>query len=137
MESRSINTANTHRLPIDERLRLFCTICSAVEYAHQKPGHPPRPEKPANILVTTEGVPKLLDFRYRAGCLSPGFACGRIRPDRQFVAGDDGRSMRVRSRFGGDPVDDHKAMCIPLGVVLYILLTGHRSLYLHGKGRLR
>jgi non-specific serine/threonine protein kinase/serine/threonine-protein kinase len=52
---------STHRLGLPDRLALFRNVCAAVQYAHQhlivhcdiKPG---------NILVTEDGVPKLLDF---------------------------------------------------------------------------
>ena len=49
------------RLPVGERLKLFSTVCAAVEYAHQH-GVVHRDLKPSNILVNQEGVVKLLDF---------------------------------------------------------------------------
>ncbi|MDJ0657249.1 MAG: serine/threonine-protein kinase [Xanthomonadales bacterium] len=48
-------------LSLDQRLRLFQKICQAVHYAHQNlVVH--RDLKPGNVLVTSRGEPKLLDF---------------------------------------------------------------------------
>jgi serine/threonine protein kinase len=50
-----------HQLSIDDRLRIFREVCSAVEYAHEKLViH--RDLKPGNILIAKGGVPRLLDF---------------------------------------------------------------------------
>ena len=52
---------DVHRLSIKERLQLFRTVCSAVQYAHEQLIiH--RDLKPGNILITKHGVPRLLDF---------------------------------------------------------------------------
>jgi serine/threonine protein kinase len=49
------------RLPIARRLQIFQTVCAAVQAAHRNlVVH--RDIKPDNILVTTDGVPKLVDF---------------------------------------------------------------------------
>ena len=49
------------RLSTDERLKLFIEVCRGVAYAHQHLiVH--RDIKPSNILITSDGVPKLLDF---------------------------------------------------------------------------
>jgi len=48
-------------LSIDQRLELFCRVCTAVAYAHRSlVVH--RDLKPANILVKADGAVKLLDF---------------------------------------------------------------------------
>src|SRR4030095_1503153 len=53
--------ADGHRLSIPERLQLFVQVCNAVSQAHRY--HVIHGDlKPTNILVTSSGVPKLLDF---------------------------------------------------------------------------
>ncbi|MEE9431725.1 MAG: serine/threonine-protein kinase [Melioribacteraceae bacterium] len=49
------------KLNIKQRLKLFQSVCDAIQYAHQNlVVH--RDIKPGNILVNKEGRPKLLDF---------------------------------------------------------------------------
>jgi non-specific serine/threonine protein kinase/serine/threonine-protein kinase len=51
----------TNMLTTRHRLELFARVCDAVHYAHQK-GVVHRDLKPGNVLVGTDGQPKVLDF---------------------------------------------------------------------------
>jgi serine/threonine-protein kinase len=52
---------DAHKLGISERVRLFIRVCDAVAYAHRSlVVH--LDLKPSNILITTDGTVKLLDF---------------------------------------------------------------------------
>src|SRR5690625_7789670 len=58
-----VDHCNAKNLDVDQRLRLFLTICDAVGFAHQNLiVH--RDLKPSNILVTDSCGGKLLDFGF-------------------------------------------------------------------------
>lgn len=111
------------RLTIAARLDLFCRVCAAVQYAHQKlVVH--RDLKPGNILVTPGGEVKLLDFGI-AKVLAGGETGSSISIT---LEGPHPMTPRYASpeQVRGEPISTATDI-YSLGAVLYELLTGRAS----------
>ena len=123
IEGRTIDRyADEHRLPLRQRLELFLQVCDAVSYAHQHLiVH--RDIKPQNILVTSDGVPKLLDFGI-AKVLQDSSDQGTLTMSEHRLLTPDYASPE---QVAGQPTTTRTDV-YSLGVVLYELLTG-RSPY--------
>ena len=107
------------RLGTPERLALFATVAEATAFAHRNLiVH--RDLKPSNILVTTDGVVKLLDFGL-AKLLEGG--AGEValttRTGARWMTPEFAAPEQVR----GQPITTLTDV-YQLGVVLYQLLTG-------------
>jgi len=110
------------RLTIEQRLRLFQKVCSAVQCAHQHLiVH--RDLKPSNILVTTDGTPKLLDFGIAKLLDAHSFTqtVAMTHVDYRLMTPDHASPEQVR----GEPITTASDIYV-LGVLLYGLLTGRK-----------
>jgi serine/threonine protein kinase len=117
-----------NRLTIRQRLELFRQVCSAVHYAHQNLiVH--RDLKPSNILVTTDGIPKLLDFGIAKLLDTRQFAqtMAVTHFDSRLLTPDHASPEQVR----GDPITTASDTYV-LGVLLYELLTGRKPILARG-----
>lgn len=106
-------------LGLREALRLFGTVCDAVNHAHQK-GVIHRDLKPSNILVDAEGSPRVLDFGLAklmgAAELSLVSQTGQVVGTLPYMSPEQTR---------GNPEEiDTRTDVYSLGVLLYELLTG-------------
>ncbi len=108
-------------LDLNERLELFMAVCAAVEFAHQNLiVH--RDIKPSNILVTNEGVPKLLDFGISKIISAKFDDADSATITRMGVMTPSYASPEQLRKQGVTTLSD----IYSLGVVLFELLSGHR-----------
>ena len=102
---------------VPEKLRLFLAVCAAVQHSHRKlVVH--RDLKPSNVLVTRDGIPKLLDFGL-ARLLSPEADTERTATELRALTPAFASPEQIR----GDAVTTATDV-YSLGALLYVLLTG-------------
>jgi serine/threonine protein kinase/Tfp pilus assembly protein PilF len=112
---------DAHKLPITERLQLFRAVCMAVQYAHENLViH--RDLKPSNILITREGVVRLLDFGIaKVLNLQRSPDTTLTRADWRAMTPEYASPEQIRGQAITTATDVYS-----LGVLLFELLSGHR-----------
>lgn len=117
------------QLDVPSRLRLVLDICNALDVAHRNlVVH--RDLKPGNILVTSTGQPKLLDFGIAKDLVPPpegGVAGGLTHTGHQPMTLPWASPEQVRGLPVGVASDVYS-----LGLLLYRLLCGHPPYVLDG-----
>jgi serine/threonine-protein kinase len=121
---------DTHDLPLRERLRLFCTVCEAVQHAHQRAViH--RDLKPSNVFVTTDDAgnptPKLLDFGIAKPLDTLDAPVAQTQTGLRLMTPAYAAPEQLRGEAVGTYTDVYA-----LGVVLYELVTGRYPFALNG-----
>jgi eukaryotic-like serine/threonine-protein kinase len=112
------NYCREHACSLDERLRLFRSVCEAVQYAHsQAIIH--RDLKPSNILVKSNGTVKLLDFGIAKQLQSPEDSVEQTQTALRPMTLPYASPEQIRGEPLGTQTDVYS-----LGVILYELLTG-------------
>ena len=118
------------RLSIDERVRLFMKIAMAVQHAHENlVVH--RDIKPDNVLVTSKGDPKLLDFGI-AKLVNPDLG-GEGRRVTQVGEGVLTPDYAAPEQFTGEGIGTRTDV-YSLGVLLYELLTSRLPFHDEDRG---
>ncbi len=122
---------DARRLSVRRRVELFCEVCDAVQFAHQK-GIVHRDLKPGNLLVQDEtsgarvrvldfGIAKIVLEPVGAGLAPPSSHAAQLTFEGQILGTPDYMSPE---QLAGDDDVDTRTDVFALGVLLFELLTG-------------
>jgi len=106
------------RMPLDKALDVICKCAKGLDYSHSK-GVLHRDIKPSNIMITSDGVPKIMDFSIAE------INERRTEDGMNAVGSPLYMSPEQVSRLPLGPTSDLYA----LGAVMYQLLTGETPFF--------
>jgi serine/threonine protein kinase len=104
-----------HRIPVQATLDLVTKVCDAIDFAHRK-NIIHRDLKPGNILLSTDGEPKLADFGIARIDSSTMTQTGVILGTPSYMSPEQVKGKSI----------DHRSDQFSLGIILYEMLTGRR-----------
>ncbi len=112
-----------HAMPLNVALAIIVQACDALHHAHERKDRAGRPLRivhrdvtPHNIMLTRDGVAKLMDFGVAATSARKDTEAGAVRGTFAYMAPEQVRGRAL----------DKRADVFALGVVLYELTTGTR-----------
>jgi serine/threonine protein kinase len=110
-------------MPLHVALAIALQVCEALHHAHERPDRAGRPMDivhrdvtPHNVMVTRDGVVKLMDFGVAQSAAFADPPGGGLRGTLQYMSPEQVRGQLC----------DRRADVFSLGVVLYELTTGTR-----------
>lgn len=112
-----------HPMPLPVAVGILMQTCEALHHAHERLDRAGRPlaivhrdVTPQNIMLTRDGVVKLMDFGVASTAARTDTEAGTVKGTFSYMAPEQVRGRRV----------DRRADVFSLGVILYELTTGTR-----------